>query len=817
MSFSRQRLARAAAAALGMALAALPAAAQQNMPHAAFVYPAGARQGSSLDVIVCGQFLEGASEALFAGHGIHVELKELRFPLSGKDEAALRKEVETLEELHRDPPKPPAPNAAADSAKAGAVTSGSGKPPASTAPQASVVPPAAAAPTASAAPTAPAPPVKLPWTPEEKKHAEELRARLRASEQLRQRPALSQTVVLHLTIDADAPLGNHEVRLLTNEGLTNPLVFLVGALPEFSQPIRRVPAGLATGGGLSLPAQARAEPLGAPVPVKLPILLNGQLMPGSLDRYLFPARKGEHLVFAAQTRTLIPFMADAVPGWFQANLTLRGPNGEQIASSDHFRFSQEPILDAVIPADGSYTLEIRDEINRGREDFVYRIQAGVLPWVTSIYPLGGRSGSTARLQLIGWNLPQSVYKARFGPSGPKMLQPGLEGWTANPVQLDSGSLPEMTLTAPAPNLAHAVKIRLPILINGRIAQPGGKSLFRIDAQAGQQMVAEVMARRLASPLDSILTLFDARGRQLAVNDDFDDPAAALLTHQADSRLLYRFPAQGRYYLQIADAEHNGGPEYSYRLRVSAPQPNFELRLLPSSIRLRAGRVTALQVNAIRRDGFDGPIQLHLLQAPPGVLLSGGEIPAGQESVKVTLTAPDVSLTSISSLLLEGEASIGGAAVRHTAIPSDEQMQAFAWKRIVPVQEELLWCYPNEKRANFWPVFPERLRIPANGTASLRIPIPQKQMQNHFEFTLSDAPGGVTVLGADPGSGFLQVRLHADAKTKIGQSGNLLLEAFMTRPATPKDKDAAPKPTKLGLLPAIPYEIVDAPKPAAKGK
>ena len=31
-------------------------------------------------------------------------------------------------------------------------------------------------------------------------------------------------------------------------------------------------------------------------------------------------------------------------------------------------------------------------IYRGREDFVYRITIGELPFVTSIFPLGGRAG-----------------------------------------------------------------------------------------------------------------------------------------------------------------------------------------------------------------------------------------------------------------------------------------------------------------------------------------------------------------------------------------------------------------------------------------
>ena len=61
-----------------------------------------------------------------------------------------------------------------------------------------------------------------------------------------------------------------------------------------------------------------------------------------------------------------------------------------------------------IPADGEYVVEIKDAIYRGREDFVYRITVGELPFVTSIFPLGGRAGAQTTVELKGWNLPATT-------------------------------------------------------------------------------------------------------------------------------------------------------------------------------------------------------------------------------------------------------------------------------------------------------------------------------------------------------------------------------------------------------------------------
>ena len=53
---------------------------------------------------------------------------------------------------------------------------------------------------------------------------------------------------------------------------------------------------------------------------------------------------------------------------------------------------------------------------------------------------------------------------------------------------------------------------MPVTINGRVEKPGDVDYFSFKAQAGQKLVMEVFARRLESPLDSILTLYDADGR-----------------------------------------------------------------------------------------------------------------------------------------------------------------------------------------------------------------------------------------------------------------------------------------------------------------
>ena len=137
---------------------------------------------------------------------------------------------------------------------------------------------------------------------------------------------------------------------------------------------------------------------------------------------------------------------------------------------------------------------------------------------------------------------------------------------------------------------------------------------------------------------------DAAGRQLAFNDDHEDKGSGLITQHADSYLSVKLPASGAYLVHLGDTQHKGGPDYAYRLRLSEPRPDFELRVPPASLNVRSGGNVALTVWAIRRDGFNGEISLALAHAPDGFTLSGARLPANQDRVSVTMAAPTTGRT-----------------------------------------------------------------------------------------------------------------------------------------------------------------------------
>ena len=260
---------------------------------------------------------------------------------------------------------------------------------------------------------------------------------------------------------------------------------------------------------------------------------------------------------------------------------------------------------------------------------------------------------------------------------------------SNRVPFAVNTLPECLEQEPNDTPSTAQRIKLPIIINGRIREPGDWDVFRFEGQARQTIIAEVQAPRLDSPLDSVLKLVDAKGKVLAYNDDREDKGQGLHTHHADSLLQATLPADGVYYLHLGDAQRQGGPAHAYRLRVSAPMPDFELRVTPCSINAQPGSTVAITVYAMRKDGFSQEINLFLKYTPVDFLLSGGKIPANQDEVRLTLQVPGKARKTPVDLAVEGWATIGGRRVSRTASPAEDMTQAFAYHHLVPAHDMMV--------------------------------------------------------------------------------------------------------------------------------
>lgn len=758
--------------------------AQEDNPHVGYVYPAGGQKGTTFQVLLGGQHLDGATIARVSGGGVQTEVIEHIRPLNQGQFKEMQNRMGELQKKK----EAAAPSGSRRRGRGGSQTF-----------------------------------TNENWTAEDEEMLADIRKRL-ATFSIRRSsvPALVETVSLEVTVAADAELGKRELRLQTERGVTNPLVFCVGQLPEIAEESARSVAVAESqkrgGRGRKRQQSARPDPGTSPMSdepevetdITLPATLNGQIVPGDVDRYRFQASKGQQLVVDVSARRLIPYLSDAVPGWFQAAVTLFDADGKEVAYEDEFHFHPDPVLHCEIPKDGQYVVEIKDALYRGREDFVYRIALGELPYVTGVFPLGGQSGTETAIELSGWNLQKTSVSQTFQKLGMHSISVLGGSLFSNPVPFAVDTLPGCLEQEPNNELETAQRVTFPMTINGRIDRPGDLDVFCVECRAGDQMVAEVRARRLGSSLDSGLKLTNAAGVQLAFNDDFEDRAAGLTTHHADSRLSARIPEGGLYYLHIGDAQHMGGPAYGYRLHIDTHKPDFELRVVPSSINARAGTTVPITVHALRKNDFSGDITLALKDPPPGFTLSGGRVPAGQDAVRLTLTVPAES-SDPQSLSLEGRATIQGRDVIRPAVPADDMMQAFIYRHLVPAKDLRVAVIGTPRRSTVGLVSKESVKIPAGGTAKVPASLPSRSFFGEIQVELSDPPDGITIEDVTLGQWHGEIVLRCDAgEVQPGLKGNLIVNVFAGKTGEDSGKGKEQRKKRrilLSALPAIPFEIV----------
>ena len=276
------------------------ALSQETLPRLGYAYPAGGRQGTSFQITVGGQYLNDIGRVTFSGAGVEARKVEGIKPMTEMDVRAMRDRLTQLAKNQKE----------------------------------------------------------LATRREMAEISRKL-ARYMAAQLRRQtHPAISETVELQVTIRADAEPGLREMRLETARGVSNPLRFCVGRLPEFRE---QEPELVTDVQGWDIPIRFPAT---ITTNITLPAIVNGQIIPrepdalrfgggftpGDADRYRFEARKGQTLVIAASARELIPYLADAVPGWFQATLTLYDAQGRELAFDDDYRFHPDPVLVFKVPA-----------------------------------------------------------------------------------------------------------------------------------------------------------------------------------------------------------------------------------------------------------------------------------------------------------------------------------------------------------------------------------------------------------------------------------------------------------------------------------
>ena len=358
-------------------------------------------------------------------------------------------------------------------------------------------------------------------------------------------PKDANNILVTLKVAPDCNLGIHTAQVRTKTGVSDYKTFSVGIFPESAE---------------KEPNSDFAEPQ----PLGMNVCINGIVQSEDVDYYVVEAKKGQRVSAEIEgmrlgTTLFDPYLA-----------ILNEKRFELAASDDTPLVKQDAVCSIVAPEDGKYIIEVREAAYGGNGNCHYRLHVGTFPRPLAIFPAGGQAGQKTEVRFIGD--PSGETKtvveapAEAGVEHP-VLASDANGIAVSPNifrVFDHGNAFE---TEPNESRTAATPVELPNAFNGIIGAPEDIDFFKFSAKKGQVYEVECYARRVRSPLDPVMNLYDANGKSVAGNDDSRGP---------DSYFRFTVPADGEYTLRITDHLKRGGAEFVYRVEFAPVEKSLSL-------------------------------------------------------------------------------------------------------------------------------------------------------------------------------------------------------------------------------------------------
>ena len=417
-----------------------------------------------------------------------------------------------------------------------------------------------------------------------------------------------------LTIPADAQPGLYDLWAVGDSGLSAPRTFAVGHREELLE----------------------AEPnsfMQEAMLVPLDRVINGQLdKAGDIDHFRVEATRGQ--------RVVVECSAERMDSYLRAVLEIFDSTGRRLAVNRGY-FGTDPLIDFLVPEDGSYVVKIQDLTSSGSAEHHYRLEIDTGPRVAFSVPAVVERGKASRVTLYGWNLSHGGASAKSRPEASDGLTVALSsraGSEFDSVEVEiPASLAEATWPLPVrlqPSQAvlagaafpfylpgshapvvigitdvpvsvdrtdnHAAEtaqmISVPCEISGQLVEGDERDWYAIDARRGEVFFVEAFGQRISSPVDLQISMVDGRStlsetkernsEQSVVLAQFSDEArnlgAAFSTSHLDPAGRWVCPADGRFLIAVQNL--NGGLQSDmrrvYRLSVRREEPDFQIVAIP---------------------------------------------------------------------------------------------------------------------------------------------------------------------------------------------------------------------------------------------
>jgi hypothetical protein len=402
--------------------------------------------------------------------------------------------------------------------------------------------------------------------------------------------------------------------------------------------------------------------------IPVPAGVTGQfLQSGDVDHFVFTAKKGRRYLIEAQTREL--------HSPTEVYMVLKDAQGKQVAASNP---AAAPRVDFTAPADGDFTLAVEHLLYWYGPSEAYRIT------ITPYEPGFELSIGIDRFDVSpGGYVPVSILATRRDYSGPIDVRvvghPAITGHvTIDAGQPAAANQPAATLFLSAsPNASagpYDLRIQGSATINGKsivqdvnlrtvVSQnlaglpfPPHRLLSQVGLAVTEKPPFTLTARldqpeaSRGSPVPLTITATRSAGftEEIALSP-VNLPAnvsAALKSipkgeHEIKGQLTPAANAPlGQFSISVTGKAKFQNKEYALTAQPFALllSPPFDLRVEPAVLKLTPGGKTKAKVTALRRAGYQGPIEVELHNLPPNVTAPKATIAMGQTAAEIEVTA-----------------------------------------------------------------------------------------------------------------------------------------------------------------------------------
>ena len=440
-------------------------------------------------------------------------------------------------------------------------------------------------------------------------------------------PSKVQKLILGLQIDRSAGTGRYGLRVVSPQGVSGPLAFLVHDLPSVAESMRSSGPG------------SKAQP------VRFPCAIDGIVsQPGERDLYALQAAEGQQFRFELISNPSGKSMGGRAGynGGFDSALTLYQPRGSWFEEGRFHRLAYDdkskanprpnPRIETRVRQPGFYLLEVGSFYNLGGPEFSYQLRVTPNgPAATEPLPATANGSGPEPWRERSFSRP--IRPDHIRRIRARTVEPGKgagAAGAANGTPLrekgsDSSQTAYSIIQEQEPNQGSrsAAVATLPFLVEGAIDQPGDVDrLVSFQVQPGQKLSFELETPEATLPdFNPRLAVLDEAGRVVLSNVYRRVVRQALsYSKTIEPKTIHTFLRGGTYTLRVRDTtQRNGASDFRYRLLARPQIPHAgELEVQEDRLNLVPGEAGKLTVTTGQEEGFAGQIVLRVDGLPPGV-------------------------------------------------------------------------------------------------------------------------------------------------------------------------------------------------------